>query len=346
MKHTSTALRLCAASAGLATVVAASAETTVTAVYTTPTGDRWNYPFNPTPGLRPTASTFGNEAGSPLFDNRDGQLVVKFNTGNEIPPGRSPASYIVFSARLTVQFATDLAIAYDVTTDPWQSFLLPSDPNYVEDRDPGQPIEVFGVGFRNGWTPQTWVETTPYAPPGSSLLAPGIRNAYALGFDDKGNFVDVSNSVRDQFSPTPFATGFVPDLQPGDLVPIDSLCIFDLATDNPLVQGYLQQSMADGTLLLNVTSLAKVVQQGSIFPSFYTKENPLVQAGFAQAAKLELTVLLFDCEPADLDCDGKVGNVDLALLLGAWGSVNPAFDLDGSGSVGAGDLAILLGAWG
>ncbi len=50
--------------------------------------------------------------------------------------------------------------------------------------------------------------------------------------------------------------------------------------------------------------------------------------------------------PGDLDGDGAVSAADLALVLGAWGTANPAADLDGSGDVGAGDLALLLGAWG
>lgn len=337
----------CLVAASLATLASpALGQTTVEVSYSTPTGDRWNYPFNPTPGLRPTASVFGGEAGSPFFDNRDGQMVVVFNTAGDIPPGRSIGSYIVLNARLTLEFASDLSIAYDESTDPWQSFLPESDPNYLADTDAGQPIELFGTGFRNGFGPANWVETSPYAPGGQSLLQPSIRNAYALGFDGSGNLIDISNSVRDEISPDPFALGFVPGVTPGDLIPIGSQCIFDLATDNPLVEGYLQQSMVDGKLILTVTSLAKVVQQGAIFPAFYTKENPLVAKGIAKAAKLEMTVLLFECNPGDFDCDGIVGNVDLALLLGAWGSVSDTYDLDGDGFVAASDLAVLLGAWG
>jgi predicted outer membrane repeat protein len=49
---------------------------------------------------------------------------------------------------------------------------------------------------------------------------------------------------------------------------------------------------------------------------------------------------------ADLNGDGAVGPLDLAILLGAWGVGDCIADLDGDGSVGASDLAILLGAWG
>jgi hypothetical protein len=346
--HRRRSLPLTATAALLASIAAtaASAQTVVEIAYTLPSADRWNYPFNPTPGIRPTASVFGNEAGAAIFDNRDGQMIVAFDTSADIATGRPVNSYLVLNARVTLEFATDLTLAYDESTDPWQSFLPKTDPNYVEDPDAGQPIELFGVGFRNGFNAANWVENSAYAPQGVSLLLPGIRNAYALGFDGNGSPIDVSNSVREEFSPDPFALGFVPGLTPGDLIPIGAKCQFDLATDNPLLTGYLSESLAQGKLLFSVTSLAKVVQQGSQFPAFYTKENPLVQKGLASAAKLEMTVLLFDCQPSDFDCDGIVGNVDLALLLGAWGSSAAAFDLSGNGTVGADDLAILLGAWG
>lgn len=50
----------------------------------------------------------------------------------------------------------------------------------------------------------------------------------------------------------------------------------------------------------------------------------------------------------DLDLDATVGPIDLALLLGAWGTdgSSAAADLNEDGTVSAPDLAILLGAWG
>ncbi len=55
-------------------------------------------------------------------------------------------------------------------------------------------------------------------------------------------------------------------------------------------------------------------------------------------------VACFHPDPADLDHDGDVDALDLALLLGAWGSAGQG-DLDADGIVSSGDLAILLGAW-
>lgn len=47
----------------------------------------------------------------------------------------------------------------------------------------------------------------------------------------------------------------------------------------------------------------------------------------------------------DLNSDGTVDALDLAILLGAWGQAGIG-DLDDSGAVDAVDLSVLLGAWG
>jgi hypothetical protein len=49
--------------------------------------------------------------------------------------------------------------------------------------------------------------------------------------------------------------------------------------------------------------------------------------------------------PADVDRDGRVAAVDLAIVLDTWGSTGGAADIDGDGTVGAGDLAAVLSAW-
>ncbi|MFO0827112.1 MAG: hypothetical protein U0572_03095 [Phycisphaerales bacterium] len=48
---------------------------------------------------------------------------------------------------------------------------------------------------------------------------------------------------------------------------------------------------------------------------------------------------------ADFNDDGFVNGADLALLLGAWETVDTEFDLNGDCVVNAADLAVLLGAW-
>lgn len=48
----------------------------------------------------------------------------------------------------------------------------------------------------------------------------------------------------------------------------------------------------------------------------------------------------------DLDGDGTVGGLDLALLLAVWGSADASADLDGDGAVGGTDLGLMMAAWG
>ena len=50
--------------------------------------------------------------------------------------------------------------------------------------------------------------------------------------------------------------------------------------------------------------------------------------------------------PGDVNGDGVVNGMDLAILLGAWGTSVPAADLNHDGVINGSDLAILLGAWG
>lgn len=52
-------------------------------------------------------------------------------------------------------------------------------------------------------------------------------------------------------------------------------------------------------------------------------------------------------EPADLDCDGRVGFTDLVVLIEAWGTCGEAcpIDVDGDGAVGQVELVLLLSRW-
>ena len=331
-----------AVAAALAAGVAAA--DTYTASFASPTLDRWNYPFNPTPGTRITASTFGNEPGAPEFDNRDGQFIVGFNTGAQIPAGLGVDAYEVLSCVVEVTIANDFVVEYDPTVDPYTVFLADGDPERTDDEDLGQPIELYGVGFRNGFSRANWVETSPFTVAGQNLLNPSVRNAFATAWRN-GAWVDASNSVRERWTPAPFAVGAIDGLKPGDFIPIGSVVRLSLDVSRPEVQAYLRDAVDAARLRLTVSSLTKVVQQGGSFPVFYCRENPIVTATGIGAAALSMTVSAATCVPADLDCNGSVGAQDLAILLGAWGGGGPA-DLDGNGTVGASDLAALLGAWG
>jgi len=331
--------------APLALSAAASADR-IEATFAQPALDRWMYPFNTTPGTRPVISTFGSTPGAAEFDSRDGQMLVAFDTDAQVEPGLGASTYTVTRAVLSVQVSNDLVWAYDPTQDPWQCFVAQGDPAWQADADAGQPVECYGVGFRNGWTVDTFLENSAYAPTGSNVLLPGIRNVFAADAPTPGTLRDVSQSPRGRFDPAPFAVGSIEGLEPGALVPGMSIMRFELNVADPSVQAYVQQALDGGRLMLALTSLTFVEQQAGQFPSFIAKENALVTFGLAVPASLELDVSIGGgCVPADLNCDGVVNGADLGLLLTGWGTSGPG-DLNGDGIVGGSDLGALLSAWG
>ncbi len=323
----------------------ACAAGTINANFPAPALDRWMYPFNSTPGTRPVISTFGSTPGATDFDSRDGQMLVRFDTAAQVPTGQGTA-LTVTRATLTVEVANDLVFPYDNTPDPWQCFVATNDPAWQADADSGQPLECFGVGFRNGWTLASFQETSPYTSGGASFLAPGVRNAYAAGFDASNNLIDISQSARQRFDATAWATGTIAGLAPGSLVPAGSQVRFDLNVADPNIQAYLRSGINDGRVMLAVSSLTFVQQQSGSFPAFIAKENVYVQLGLASPARLELDVQDGPaCRLGDLNCDGRVNGADLGIMLGDWGTNGPS-DLNGDHVVNGSDLGIMLGEWG
>lgn len=311
-----------------------------------PTLDQWVYPFNDDPGNRFFMSVFASQLPdgfTELFDNRDGQALVAFDIGDVLPDGVT--SFTVESAVVTLTTSTNNTFEYDPTSDSFTSWLQPDDPDFVADGDPGRPIEMFGVGFRNGLNAQNYVEMIPYS--FSGPFGKAVRNAYPIAFNSPLTDMDASNNVDFAFDPTPFAVGHIDGLEPGDSVPVNTTVTFDLDAGDPDVQAYLQDAVTGGRLFVVVASLFPASQQGAgTFPSFYTKENPLVIAGLASAGTLEMSI-----KPAtggvfgDLNGDGVVDGADLGQLLSAWGAAGGPADLNEDGIVNGSDLGLLLGAW-
>ena len=96
--------------------------------------------------------------------------------------------------------------SYDPTYDAWQTYLDPSHPSHVADGDAGRPIELYGVGFRNGYVgPLVIGAITAAGPPnfeeneryceGCGAFGQAKRNIFPLdpGVPDPQG--DVSNNV-------------------------------------------------------------------------------------------------------------------------------------------------------
>lgn len=242
-----------------------------------PTFDRWNYPFNMTPGSRTFGSTFSPGFTPGLFDDRDGQVLVSYATAGDIVPGLGSGNYEVLSARVTATIAAEstLAFAYDPTYDSFSTHLLPSDPAFAPDQDAGRPVELFGTGFRNGFNAFAYGETGPWG--FGDPTSEGIRNAFALGSTPSG-LGDVSNNVRDRFDTTPFAVG-QSTKSAGDLIVAGDELVFDLDLSNPDVLSYIQQSLNAGILSLTISSLHFATQTGAgDFPLIGLKESSTTSA--------------------------------------------------------------------
>ncbi len=316
-----------------------------------PTFDRWNYPFNGTVGSRPTSPSFGSieQLQGELFDDRDGQTLITFETQGDITPGLHRGRYAISALTVTIVNKVGGLFQYDSTYDSFLTHInLPDD-------DPGRPLILTGVDFRNGFTPATFGETGPFP-----FAAPErTRNAYAAAYE-AGQLIDVSNNVLDGFEVNPFAVG-VAQVTPGTFVPADTTFTFAVDVNDPDIQCYLKTALRDGYLGLTISSLHFALQPGMAFvpplvggdlgwPEFYMKESLEVVFGLADPAGLQLSVTIQDLpfQPADTNGNGLVNIDDLVTVLNGFGQICnccPA-DINDNGLVNIDDLVEVLNAFG
>lgn len=260
-----------------------------------PAGDRWMYWFGDFDGARTSASVYGAYGAFDYladgydFDDRHAQMLLEFDTTSIVPPGKGAANYQVSSIEVRLLVNEGDQFRYDPSHD-----ILATYTGAQPDSDPGRPIELFGVGYRSGFSGGTFREDSPYVS-SAYLEQNGVtvvkarRNAYAMDFVG-GAARDVSNNVEDRFEVSPWAIGQIPGiadeagellpqpLQDGSLVPYEAVMTFTIDLTNPLVRAYVQEGLDAGRLQFMVTSLTEYAYTGDQggsggFPSFYTKEN-------------------------------------------------------------------------
>jgi len=234
--------------------------------------------------------------------DRLGQIIVGFDTGAlGVPLGEDPASYDVRILRLTARVANNPALGdptmrYDPSADPFDALLEEG-----SDPDPGPPVELHGVGFRNGVTTDSFVEGAP--PPGlgqpaisgSPYWGPEGATAYPLGYDLSGGPRDVTNNPSAGFDSRPWAVGQTDLVNPGDIVPTDTLLTFDLDLSDPEIRRYVQEGLSQGKVFFCLTSLQPATFNGGgsgSFAIFYLKESVEHQLIGDFAPSLELSYAL------------------------------------------------------
>lgn len=241
-----------------------------------PTKERWMYPFGSSTSDRPNPSTFGTADGDATFDERDAQFLLGFDlSAAGIPTGLGATSYQINSVvlEMTIQGAPDdegdptlPSFAYDPTYDGYETYTT------EPDTDTGRPVELYGIGFRNGYTQLTltgpnntvpnWSFKTAFQPPGPPGGA-GMRSAYALGSNGT-SLVDVSNNlgangVTSGFEVLPMAVGQISGLAPGTLVADGTKMTFSLVSD-PDYLAYIQNALNVGALGLALSSIHEAAQ--------------------------------------------------------------------------------------
>lgn len=354
------------AAAAVVPAVSPALAGTVAVALNAPAVDRWMYPFGTTGGSRDNAPVFSSlDTIIPpfVFDNRDAELFLRFDTASQAPADRGICGYRVVSATVTLTLIQNVPFTYDPSADSWRTYLPPSDPMFLPDADPGRPIELYGAAYRNGLTDSTFVEGDTMTSGTPFRLAPGpggmfdysrCRTVFPIDFTSGTTAAaDIANNIADRFEPKPFAIGQITGATPGSTAPDDADVVFTLNVNDADVQAYLADALNGGSVRLMVSSLHFATTGGQepgtgSYPTFYTKENAIGQVlGFSP--RLNLVVEL-DPLPGDANFDGTVGLGDIAEAINHWdfSYSNPgrAGDVNCDGFVNLADIAVMINHWG
>lgn len=308
-----------------------------------PALDRWFHQGDSAPGFKDLMSTFSNyEPGAGFTQARPGSFILGFDTSDQIPLVASQR-YQINSIRVTLDYVDeDRAVAYDPTIDSLHDILSGTD-------DPGKPVELFGIGYANGYErlgfgandsqPPEFEESSPLWPLGVPTLEQTF-NVFPLGDDGTGTFGNVFNSpggegvfeynpVTEEYDllvevtklawdTTPWAVGTVDGLAPGERIPPLSVFQFDVNLALPGVLEYFQQNLSIGQVGVFIASLHDLTgfHEGgnAAYPTFHSKESLWVDFGLASAPTLEIDyAILADTLPGDFDGDGDVDGRDFLV---------------------------------
>ena len=308
--------------------------------------DRWMYPFNLTPGSRLSASTFG----APRlegFDDYDAQFIVGFRTDADIPTGLSPDRYRIVSLRVHASVSNDAQFRYDPTYDAHDTYQTQDGdfPGLVPDADPGRPVKLWGLGYREGFSLGTWTETSPFGFNPTVPPAQGARTAFMAVFDADGTPSDASNHLKDQVDLTPMSVGQTDAAAPGDLVPVDSTFTFEVDPCDPGVRAYLTESLSAGELRFAIASLHPASGgpdggSGDItYPIWYTRENPVAQI-LGLVPRLEIEVRAGNA--GDYNGDGVRNFFDISEYLNDFNAGDLRADMNGDCVLNFFDISIFL----
>jgi prepilin-type N-terminal cleavage/methylation domain-containing protein/prepilin-type processing-associated H-X9-DG protein len=364
------ALLLCVATAALgpsAAVVAA------TATWTAPDLDTFSYVNASGPGGRILGPSF--TGGLDIDSNthqflthaksepaRLGMPLVAFNTSTQIATGLPSARYQINSVTMThkMQNGSGGTLLYDPS--PISNATILNEMNGGSTTTL-RPMELYGVGFRDGYTGFEFTNTTPGPPlfdeathPYASTDGGYIPYPVVVDTAHAGQYVDVSNSLTGGFSATaagnttapfdvtPWAIGKVSGLSTGDAIPDDSTFSFQVDVSSAAVRSYVQQSLSTGGLGFFVSTLHNSEQfgVGGGYPQWFMKEAVGIFPDAAPAS-LAINYQIVSQLPGDYNGDGRVDATDYTTWKGAFGTsvvAGSGADGNGDGVVNAADYVV------
>lgn len=322
--------------------------------FNVPSDDQWQYPYNFDPAGRSSGSCFGTVGYNhpPFnyqFNDRDGIIVVAWDTSTAIAPGQGASSYAISAIRVTLTNTPNAEWPIDQSADEWFTYDVSGDQlinadgiprgqpgdtdGESDDSDAGRPVELFGAGFGPVHSYETWSEFSFYV--GSDQFFSSARDPFPFVFrDGTSDLLHVEENVKGlynsglsppfcgppdgecPFSPTPWATGSPVNYTPGSQpTPFDVTFDLDLSLSDGRVRQYFQEQLNSGRVIVSITSLRETTVMGgaSGYPSFFMKE-----ATDPGATPPRLTIVLSSCSQGDgdIDCDGDVDAADLGLFVG------------------------------
>jgi len=284
---------------------------------------------------------------------RTGAALVAFNTATFIEPGLAPTRYQVNSVTMTATWTKDGAnsttLLYEDSVVSHMAILAEVSSGNVTQR---RPMELYGVGFRDGYTGYEFSGATSGPPRLDEITHPFSASddgyiAYPIVGDETqpGEYVDVANSLTgghsetdddhltDPFTPTPWSIGTA-NLTPGAVIPEYTTFTFDIDLDAPGVEQYIQQSLADGALGFFLSSLHNSGEfgAGGGYPKWFFKESTGFPYFSTTPPTLSIDFTIINL-PGDYDGNGTVEPADYAAWRQQFGTEVEA----GSGADGNSD---------
>ena len=311
--------------------------------YDAPDLDRWNYPFNGSPGTRFEMPTYG-AVETPGFDDHDAQVLLGFNTSADIPSGLGADQYRIQSVTVTMTMSNDDAFRYDPTHDTNDTYGVLGEPF---DTDAGRPLNLWLTGYRDGLDQTTYTETSLFGFTAEVFPAQRMRSAYAAIFDSAGDAIDISNNLKDGFDAVPLAIGQTDVVTPGDLVPADTTFRFTFTPCQLGEHMELGKMLDLGEIRFSVSSLQPASGSpkgggGVVYPIWYSRENPIAPfLGYTPTLDIQVRI----GSPADLNGDGERDFLDISQFLSEFSSQSVGADLNGDCEFDFLDISAFLAAY-